>query len=665
MNASPLPLAIVWHHHQPQYTDLARRRLRGSLLAPWVRLHGLRDYYGMAALLMSHPGVRLTVNFSPVLLEQLEAYHAGATDSALELTLTRAERLDSSEQHRLSSSFFGANWHTQIYPHARYAELLRRRLDRRLSGAAEWRDLQMWGSLAWFPVEMRQGPATLLTGEVVDVARFVRQGRDFRHVDIESMVHEQFKVLRAILPAYRLLAHRRQIEISASPYAHPILPLLLDTDQATIDRDGAEHPARFSRGEDVDAQIALGLDVVERAVGVRPHGMWPPEGAVSPDVVRRAARAGIRWLATDEGVLRQSGRWGYRADRVSVRARGYRMATGDAACALFFRDEELSNLIGFRYHSLPSEAAAADFLSRLQARAIALRDEADEAGRDSLVTVVLDGENAWGDFPDDGRPFLHALYAALEASEQVVTVTPTDRLDGDAARGIAACPFATLPEVHQLATASWIDEPKSRPGNDLGTWIGESDENLAWEYLGLVRDDLDDAMQRSAPDSATRRAIFAAEGSDWFWWFGDDQDSGEDDRFDALFFTHLRSAYLTSGRAAPDWLPTRLAARTRTWTFTDPVTSLVAGEALRIVTPCPGNIRWALMPFTRGEQEVMAMEPPARPEGRYHLSLGPFRRDARTLTFTFECRHPRCDGRGPCCDGKEWALLIEPERAER
>ncbi len=662
MSGAPLRVALLWHHHQPQYRDLSRQSSHGALSAPWVRLHALRDYYGMAATLLSHPEVHLTINLSPVLVEQLQAYDEGATDSALELTLTPAERLDASQRERLEAEFFDANWHMQIYPHPRYAELLRLRLASGLSTTSERRDLQMWASLAWFPVEMRQSPATLVTGESVDIARFVRQGRDFDHADLEAMVQEQLKVVRAVLPAHRLLLERGQVEISASPYAHPILPLLFDTDSATLDREGTNRPARFSRPEDVDTQIALGLDVIEQALGVRPRGMWPSEGAVSAEVVARMEGAGLQWVATDEGVLRQSGRWGYETERVAVRARAYQLATTARGCALFFRDRELSDLIGFRYHELAAEDAVADFFDRLRARSSALGEADDQASRDGVCTVILDGENAWGDYADDGRPFLGALYSALAASSDVETITPSEYLQGGRMPRVGSDRGPVLSVVHELATASWIDEAGSRSGNDLGTWIGEPDENLAWEYLGLVRDDLDGALRGIAPDAPAWRALLAAEGSDWFWWLGDDQDSGRDDFFDGLFFSHLRSAYRLAGRDVPTWLPARLAARTRTWTFTRPLRAITAGESLRIVVPCPGVIHWALEPFTRGEQAVSEASAPTRPEGRYHMALGPFRRDARVLTFRFACRHPRCDGRGPCCDGTEWSVTIEAEQ---
>ena len=624
---------------------------------PWVRLHALRDYYGMAAILAQYPNVHVTFNFSPILLEQLQGYAEGITDAALELTLTPAERLDSAQRQELSERFFDADWHHQIYPHPRYTELLRLRLASGLSDPGDLRDLQMWFSLAWFATELRQQAVTLLTGETVSVARFVQQGEGFSHTDIEEMVHEQYKVLRAVVPLHAHLQSTGQIEISVSPYAHPILPLLVDTDRATIDRPGTSLPVRFHHPEDAASQVAFGVAECSRHFGVQPRGMWPSEGAVSPDVISLAARHGLQWIATDEGVLQRSGRWGYESGRPEVRSRGYRVRHDGDECAVFFRDRELSDLIGFEYQRRAAPDAAGDFVTRLANRAEELRSVASDA----VVTIVLDGENAWGAYPDDGRPFLHELYAAISGAPDLVAVTPSEFLAGNRARRVDLHRTSSLPVVHDLATASWIDEPRSQPGVDLGTWIGEPEENRAWELLGLVRNDLDGVLRRSPAESPSVRALFAAEGSDWFWWFGDDQDSGVDASFEQLFLSHLRSAYVLARLPVPAWLPPRLTVPQCVWTFTNPIDSMGVRDELVIVAPCPGIVRWSLGDFaTGGELTVTTIAAPTHHEGRYWARLGPFRSDARELSFAFHCRHPGCDGRGPCCDAKVWRIALEP-----
>lgn len=656
MSNAPLPVALIWHHHQPLYRDLAQRAPRGALRTPWVRLHALRDYHGMAAIVAQYPNLHVTFNWSPVLLEQLRAYEEGVTDAALELTLTRAERMTVTQRQVLTERFFDADWHHQIYPHARYTELLRLKLEGGVPAHGDLRDLQMWFNLAWFATELRTAPQKLVTGETASVARFIEQGRDFTHVDIEEMVHEQFKVLRAIVPLHRRLQAAGQIELSLSPYAHPILPLLIDSDRATVDRPATTLASRFHHPEDADSHLVLGIAEYERHFGETPRGMWPSEGAVCPDVIPLAARHGLQWIATDEGALKRSGRWGYDTSRADVRSRVYRARHDGGECAVFFRNRELSDLVGFEYQRQAADRAAADFVARLRARAEALQSN----DREYCVTIVLDGENAWGAYPDDGRPFLHALYETLAKAPDLVAVTPSEFLSGNGQRSLQARRIGSLEPVYELATASWIDEPRSAPGADLGTWTGEPEENDAWECLGLVRDDLNGTLRTLPAESQAHRALLAAEGSDWFWWFGDDQDSDADASFEQLFLAHLRSAYILAGLTVPTWLPARLSVPVRVWSFTRPIGRLSRVEELVIVTPCPGILRWRLDEFARGELSLPVPSSVAsRSRGPFMARLGPFREDARELCFAFLCRHPNCDGRGPCCDAREWKVSLE------
>lgn len=251
-----LYLAILWHQHQPLYKDISASSQKGSYHYPWVRMHAIRDYYSMAAIVAQHPGVHLTINLTPSLLWQIEDYlEHGATDRALELTLKSTENLTSAERESILGSFFDAHWHNQIFPHPRYKQLFQQRLDGKPFSAADLRDVQMWFNLAWFGQEFRDGEVKLPTGETASVRRFVEKQQGFSQKDVESMVAEQYKILRAILPIHRQLQEAGQIEVSTTPFYHPILPLLVDTDQATIDRPGSSLPQRFAHPEDASAQV--------------------------------------------------------------------------------------------------------------------------------------------------------------------------------------------------------------------------------------------------------------------------------------------------------------------------------------------------------------------------------------------------------------------------
>lgn len=650
-----LHLAMLWHQHQPIYKDTTHAPA-GSYVHPWVRLHAIRDYYSMAALVAEHPGVHLTINMTPSLLWQIEDYvDRGATDRALDVTLTPAERLTSYEREWILGGFFDADWHNQIFVHPRYRELFEQRQSGRSFTAEDVRDLQMWFNLAWFGKEFRDGSVALITGEVASVRRFVEQGHDFSHNDLKAMVVEQYKVMRAVIPIHRQLQEHGQIELSTTPFYHPILPLLVDTDEATIDRPGGTHPRRFAHPNDAEAQVQLAVASFEQYFGHPPRGMWPAEGAVSQSVVPTFAREGVRWIATDRGVLARSGLWGYDVGNPDVLCQPYRAEEGQDAITAFFRDSELSDEIGFHYYRMPdAHQAATDFLAKIRDR-FARRVTGQD---DRVLTIVLDGENAWGAYRDDARPFLHALYGLLEGDREIETVTFSEYIDGQRDRHLDQHPVAAQSRIHDLFTGSWIDENGSAPGVDVGTWIGEHEENRAWELLGRARDAIDQhgATAHAAPEAF--EALYMAEGSDWFWWFGDDQDSGRDEEFDDLFRMHVRNIYRGLGRPVPEDVDQHIVPRAVLWTFTQPIDRMQPGDRLTIRTNCPGTLAWHI-------DDAAARVTPLTPAGgvmagvqRHHVTLGPFPQSARDVYFRFQCTHAGCDGRLACCQGTDCLVRI-------
>ena len=342
----------------------------------------------------------------------------------------------------------------------------------------------MWFSLAWFGEEFRTGPVTLVTGEVVRVHRFVQQQRGFTRADVVDIIEEQYKILRAIVPLHRRLQDEGRIEVSTTPAFHPILPLIINSAEASLDRPGATLPPAYVHPEDAAVHIALAADDYRRRFGREPLGMWPAEGAVSPAAVALLAWHRVQWIASDRGVLAKSGLWGYRVDQPDELCQPYCAADGAAGPVMFFRDTALSDAIGFRYnHFADSTAAVEDFVRALESACLN-RLTGDD---DRVLTIALDGENAWGDYPHDGRPFLHALYDRLATDPRLKTVTFAEYVGGNPSRVIAPHPAASLARVHSLATGSWIDEPGSAPGVDLGTWIGEPEENAAWRMLSAAR----------------------------------------------------------------------------------------------------------------------------------------------------------------------------------
>lgn len=647
-----LYLAVLWHQHQPLYKDLSHQTAAGSYTQPWVRLHAIRDYYSMAALIAEHPALHLTINLTPVLLWQILDYvEQGATDRHLELTRKPAEALSPAQREEILATFFDAQWETQIAPHARYRELFALRQENQPTTAQDVRDLQMWSNLAWFGKEFRDGDVRLTTGETVSVPRFIAKARDFTVADIEAMIAEQLKLMRAIVPIHRALQDSGQIEVATTPFYHPILPLLVDTDTATIDRPGSVHPKRFAHPEDAEAQLRLAVEHYAHCFGKPPRGMWPAEGAVSQAVVALFAKSDVKWIATDGGVLARSGRWGYRAEEPDVLCQPYRAEEGDVALSVFFRDAWLADHIGFHYQTFADyETAAREFLAQIKQRFVQ-RVTGDD---DRVLTVILDGENAWGAYREDARPFLHALYGLLEVDREMQTVTFSEYMDGNPARGVYPHRLHDQAKVYQLFTGSWIDELGSAPGVDLGTWVGEAEENRAWELLATVRGEIDGP--RASP--AALDALYAAEGSDWFWWFGDDQESGNDPAFDDLFRCHLRSAYRTMGTPPPPWLGARLVPHRVLWTVTQPVAAIQPNERLSIRTTCPGTITWWTNTKPQVRQVLEAVGGVMGGAHHYEVTVGPVDAADGEIHFRLYCKNPSREVHAEYCSDEERMVRI-------
>lgn len=631
-----LQVALLWHMHQPLY-----RVRTGFYEAPWVRLHALRDYYAMGALLLERPGMRAAVDLTPVLLQQIEDYaDHGATDELLELTLAPAESLGPAQAERLCLLGFDLSWHGQVFPHPRFRGLFLLRASGARLETQDLRDLQVWASLAWFDPSFLRGPVALASGEMVDVSALAARDAGYTHEDVLVVVDAQRAVMRAIVPLYRELEARGQVELVSCPAFHPILPLLIDTDDAVLDRPGTCLPRRFAHPEDALAHVRMALESHKASFGRPPSGMWPAEGAVSEAVSTLLARLGVAWMATDQGVLARSGRWGYDAAEPEVRCRARRAESG---LAVLFRDTALSDAIGFEYGRWPPGRAAVDDL------VACLRERASQLGPDGrrLLLVVIDGENPWGGYPELGRPFLRELYRQLAESPEIAPTTPSAWL----------AEAGPLPELGPLATGSWIDEHGSAPGVDLGTWIGEPEEDRAWELLC----DLRAALSPEVP-AAAQEALYAAEGSDWTWWCGSDQDSGLDTFFDALFRAHLRRAWAGAGLAPPAELDLPIVEAPLVWTFGSPRRAFPSHARLAVRTNCAGRLRWRLDDGPETEARLRPVGGVMAGPHRFELLLGPFPPDARDLVFSFTCEDCRCAGGEPCCAAGEQRLEIILEK---
>ncbi|HVG70969.1 MAG TPA: hypothetical protein VM819_08660 [Vicinamibacterales bacterium] len=532
-------VALLWHMHQPLYQDL----LTGEHILPWVRLHALKDYWGMVALLREFPAIRLTFNLVPSMLVQLEAFARDeARDRHLEIGLKRADLLTEDERAFAVANFFHAHGPRMIAPYPRYAELLAQRdaagsqLSARSQSAHfsvdDLRDLQVWHKLAWIdPLYVAGDPK---------VRALITKDRGYSEDDKLVLRAVELELLTRVVPEYKAALERGQVELSTSPFYHPILPLLCDTDvylrthpQSRMPREPFRHP------EDAVEHLARAVSYHERLFGQRPVGVWPSEGSVSDAMVPLVARSGFQWMATDEEILARTTGHGFtrtgdgHVEQPERLYRPYRIGPEDASVTCGFRDHRLSDLIGFSYAGWSADVAADDFVQRLVEAG--QRFSAATGGAEGTVFVILDGENAWEHYEEQGRPFLRALYGRLQSHPALRTVTMAEACAGASER---------LPSVFP---GSWIN-------GDFYIWIGHPDDHRGWGQLVDARRALESppAGLLESSMARAREEMLIAEGSDWFWWYGDDHSSEHDLEFDELFRRHVRNVYRALEKPIPE-----------------------------------------------------------------------------------------------------------------
>ena len=577
---SQVHLTILWHMHQPQYKDPAT----GEYRLPWTRLHALKDYWGMVKMMEEFPTVHATFNFVPLLAEQIEEYASGEfkelwfeiafSDAA---SLTFEQRKAALERAFQVNDLFLRRW-------PRFGEL-RSRLNS--SGveacaaywnAGDWRDLQVLSQLAWMDEEyLKKDPV---------VRGLSEKGSGFSEEDKAALLDKQYELLAAVLPEYRLAAARGQIEISTTPYYHPILPLLCDSDIASVANPHTPRPVpAFRYPEDAREQLARAVAYHERVFGQKPAGLWPSEGSVSDQALEIAMELGFKWFATDEGVLGRTKNIGFWRDTNGYPENGaelytpWRLRRNGREMTGFFRDHYISDLAGFVYSRMGAQAAAEDLHRRI--RAIGDREP---RGRTATVSVILDGENAWEYYPENGREFLREFYRRVENDSEIFAYTMSEAMEA----------ATDQPMLDGIFPASWINA-------NFDVWIGHGEDVHAWDLLRDAREAYQRAVERArleenpasaaaaiakkrasrsggkgakeaekAPAAArdggaadpaviaqlTRafESVLAAEGSDWCWWYGPEHGSQNDADFDTLYRKHLSEIYRALGEPAPDAL---------------------------------------------------------------------------------------------------------------
>jgi alpha-amylase/alpha-mannosidase (GH57 family) len=530
-------LMLLWHMHQPFYKDLAE----GVYAMPWVRLHALKDYYGMVAMLEEFPNVHVTFNMVPSLVAQLEEY---ANDTAREepyrIAFERVENLSIEDRTSLLTFAFQLNHENLLDRYPRFQELydkVQATPNPVVAGQRfapqDFLDLQVLSQLAWFDeIYLAHDP---------EIKRLADAGRHYTEEDKVILRNKEIELFKVTLEVYKKAAVRGQLEVSTSPFYHPILPLLCDTNVAGEAHPWVRLPRRpFHHPEDARGQLVAAIDLHERVFGAKPKGLWPSEGSVSDEVLRLAASLGFEWAATDEGVLSRSKQIGfYRHGDGTVAGgrelyRPHRFSDADRSVSVFFRDHQLSDLIGFVYSRMDPQAAAADLHHRIKAVSRSTGD------RPAIVSIILDGENAWEFFPGNGREFLRSFYGRVASDPEMQALTASEAL--------------TVTEPGQLShfvPGSWINA-------NFDVWIGAEEDNRAWDLLTDARDFFEENSRKPGLTSSqvelARQELWIAEGSDWCWWYGPEHSSAHDEEFDLLYRKHLSNIYRLLGGSPPDEL---------------------------------------------------------------------------------------------------------------
>ena len=508
-------LCFLWHMHQPFYKDL----VSGEYRLPWTRMHALKDYYGMVKILEEFPHIRQTFNLVPSMMVQVEEYARGeARDPFLVCALKPAETLTPEEQAFILRNFFMAHPERMIRRYPRYGELYDAHRaqsavkdGRGVFGPQEFRDLQVLSQLAWFDEDYQDHDP--------EVQALVAKGRNFNLDDQAFIGRKEREICAAVIPQYRKLAAAGQIEISTTPFYHPILPLLCDSDIAAVAHPGVPLPPRFCYPDDARRQLQMARDYVEKTFGVAPVGLWPSEGSVSDHVLDIAASVGFEWAATDNGVLDRTLR---RSAGPDVTYRPYLWSQQGRQIRMIFRDHLMSDLIGFVYSGMGAAEAAGDFIGRIHDNCRGILS----AGRDALVPIILDGENAWEYYDHNGRPFFRELYSRIQNDASMEAVTVREAFDRMPAEPLA-----------HIFPGSWINA-------NFDVWIGAEEDNKSWRLLLDARKAFDAAQ--NVPDDKRALAleeISIAEGSDWNWWYGPEHETANAIEFDQIYREHLANVY--------------------------------------------------------------------------------------------------------------------------
>lgn len=525
MKTLPTEVMFIWHMHQPCYKAVGKN----YYLLPWVRLHAVKDYYGMAAILEQFQKVKVTFNFSGILLEQILDYSKNkAKDYYLELTLKKAEKLTKKEKAFIIDRFFSVNFERYILHTSRYLSLHKKREENKTFTKKDIVDLQVLFNLSWFhPITVKKDKK---------ISALIKQGKDYTQKDKEYIIKKQYEIISSIIPLYKKLLKAKRIEISLTPHQHPIMPLVYDMDIVKKYHLGKAPSTHFSHPEDCLWHLKKAKKVFKDIFQTDIKGSWPSEGGVSEDILDLYHKEKFKWIGADEEILFKS----LTTDFVSlemIKSQRHLLYYPHEykGVNIFFRDRGLADAISFIYQGWEDPVFAAnDFLE--QCKTIHYRTK-DMVHR-RVIPIIMDGENAWEFYRNGGWEFLSTIYGALEHSQILSTTTPSeyrDNLKKDKGKNNHIKP---LEKIHP---GSWINA-------DFHVWIGSKENNHNWVVLKKLRDVIEKYAKTEKIRKKAMEYFYIIEGSDWNWWNTFYDPTGD---FQKIFIAYVKEIYSILGKKAP------------------------------------------------------------------------------------------------------------------
>lgn len=537
-----LSLAIYWHMHQPVY------EIEGTYLMPWTRLHAVKDYLDMELFLERFPKLKLNFDVVPALIDTIIDYSNDANDIHSELTTTTVENLTDEEKSFILNNFFSPKFETMLYKSENYKNLYQKRFAKDVCNPSEFSEQELSDLMALF---------NLVWIDPIHFSRYPRlqelwnKQYNYTLEDRIEIIEIHRQIIRELIPTTKKYIQEGRIELTTSPYYHAILPILADVKGSVknvLTTEGL--PSNLGMLDDAKIQVKSALDRIEEIFGVRPKGLWPPELCIGPKTLSLLAKEGVKWTISDEGILSSSINFDFIRDFKGnlndpyhlLKVYQYQTKNGDID--IIFRDRSIPNLINFEYAGIDPKMAAGDLYDKIKVVQNKLLVSPDET---HLLTISLDGENCWENYQNDGNDFLENIYSYIENDETLETVLISNYIEQEKHKK----------PLNKIYSGSWIDK-------SFQYWIGEPTKNKAWTYVKQAKDDFETFVKenKNHPNiEAAHRELMIAEGSDWFWWFGEPNNSGQDFVFDYMFREHLKNVYILLDKNPPENLDTSLITR--------------------------------------------------------------------------------------------------------